>query len=116
MWYCWYIIQYKYIPPNKAILSILWDSTPCTQVPRSRHMALTHDAKTVVRTERTPLIETPGSDPCSTVPRSTAGDSRSAAACTVVGEKVVSPLQGLQRRAGRDDGQAGARGACGPDR
>ena len=32
------------------------------------------------------------------------------------GEKVVSPLQGLQRRAGRDDGQAGARGAGGPDR
>ena len=76
----------------------------------------TRDAQTVVRTERTPLIETPGSDPCSTVPRSTAGDSRSAAACTVVGEKVVSPLQGLQRRAGRDDGQAGARGAGGPDR
>ena len=75
MWYCWYIIQYKYIPPNKAILSILWDSTPCTQVPRSRHMALTHDAQTVVRTERTPLIEMPGSDPCSTEPRKTAGDA-----------------------------------------
>jgi len=38
---CWYIIQYRYIPPNKAILSIVWDSTPCTQVPRSRHTAPT---------------------------------------------------------------------------
>ena len=97
MWYCWYIIQYKYIPPNKAILSILWDSTPCTQVPRSRHMALTHDAKTVVRTERTPLIETPGSDPCSTEPRKTAGDSRSAATCTAVGGEGRQPAAGAAK-------------------
>ena len=94
---CWYIIQYKYIPPNKAILSILWDSTPCTQVPRSRHMALTHDAQTVVRTERTPLIETPGSDPCSTEPRSTARDSRSAATCTAVGGEGRQPAAGAAK-------------------
>ena len=57
----------------------------------------TRDAQTVVRTERTPLIETPGSDPCSTVPRSTAGDSRSAAACTVVGGEGRQPAAGAAK-------------------